>query len=254
MRAALLTLLVLFGSHRVLSCVCTWPAEFSNYELSFDILHSTPAIVRAVVTDTVNPANTWNGESQRVRLRTLEAYKGQLDSTFVVSNPMWGSSCDPTYGVGREYLLFLEPDTTGMFRLAFCSGLFEVNTEDSTWWGIARKSILQQLSTYKANHTQPLRVRYSNGQALAKGRLVNGRPEGHWKLFTYDGQVEYEGTFENGKREGVWKKYVEPRLDEGHWGPGMEPRLTKQMTAHFEHGIQMNYWTYQGQPLIPIEK
>lgn len=253
MRATLLFLLVLFGTTRAIGCTCHWPAEFSNDELSFDLLIETPLIIHATVVDTINPAERWYG-LQLVHLRVLRTYKGVDDSTLVIYNYSYSGNCDHGYRVGEDYLFFLQPDTANGFDLAFCSGVLDMSLEHDPRWEARLGRVLQQLETYREAPMQPLRVKYSNGKALAQGRLVNGIPEGHWREFTYDGQVEFEGEFENGKRVGIWKKYTDPRMDDGKWGPGMEPQLTKPMVANFNRGTQLSFWTNQGEPPIPITR
>ena len=251
-------LLILFSAlliDAVSACTCHWPAEFSNDEISFKLLIETPLIVHATVVDTVNPAEEWwFGKPQLVYLRVLRTYKGGGDSTLLIYNHSYSGNCDHGYRVGGEYLFFLQPDTANGFALAFCSGVLDMSLEHDPRWKARLGRVLQQLETYREAPMQPLRVKYSNGKALAQGRLVNGIPEGHWREFTYDGQVEFEGEFENGKRVGIWKKYTDPRMDHGKWGPGMEPQLTKPMVANFDRGTQLSYWTKQGEPPIPITR
>lgn len=255
MRCAVLLLLGALQFDDVTACVCHWPAEFSNYELSFDILNETPLIVRATVVDTVNPTEGWLlGTPQLVHLSVSKTYKGKKESTLLIYNRSYSSNCDHGYQIGQEYLLFLQPDTSDGNTLAFCSGVIDISLEHQPQWEARLGRLLKQLEIYGKDPMNPLQVKYSNGQPMAQGKVVNGLPEGHWRIFTYDGQVELEGEFANGKRVGVWKKLVDPRMEQGHWGPGMEPKLTKPMVADFDRGVQMSYWTSLGEEPIPIAR
>jgi antitoxin component YwqK of YwqJK toxin-antitoxin module len=46
-----------------------------------------------------------------------------------------------------------------------------------------------------------------NGRVASEGRLVNGKPEGHWRTYSEDGVLRSEGDRRDLLLEGVWKFY-----------------------------------------------
>jgi hypothetical protein len=224
---------------RAEACVCHWPAENSNHEFSFDMLYEIPVIVQALVTNAEEPIE-WTTD-QKIDMRILRSYKGCDDSLITVINHSYNSSCDPGYRVGKEYLIFLYQDSTGAYQHYGCGGVIEVKDEPSSipeHWSARLIKQLDQLSS--TSHAQ---VRYSNGQPIAKGSMVDGRPEGYWELYTFDGQVEFSGSFKAGQRVGLWKKFVDPRQFDGSWEYDMTPTLTKAIDLQFDKGVPNGSWS-----------
>jgi antitoxin component YwqK of YwqJK toxin-antitoxin module len=47
---------------------------------------------------------------------------------------------------------------------------------------------------------------YDNGSLMNEGRVVNGLPQGIWKLYDSDGNLNQVGVYVDGKRDGRWLK------------------------------------------------
>ncbi len=50
-------------------------------------------------------------------------------------------------------------------------------------------------------------VRHKDGSIWAKGKIINGVPEGYWEWFRKDGAKMRSGYFEKGKQVGKWITY-----------------------------------------------
>lgn len=49
---------------------------------------------------------------------------------------------------------------------------------------------------------------HANGKTVsARGRMVDGNPEGYWEWFRVDGTLKRSGHFENGEPVGEWVTY-----------------------------------------------
>ena len=49
--------------------------------------------------------------------------------------------------------------------------------------------------------------RYKDGSVKAKGKVLDGQPEGYWEWFRQDGSKMRSGYFDNGKPVGEWITY-----------------------------------------------
>jgi antitoxin component YwqK of YwqJK toxin-antitoxin module len=50
-------------------------------------------------------------------------------------------------------------------------------------------------------------VRHTDGSVWAKGKVLNGLPEGYWEWFRKDGAKMRSGSFKDGKQVGEWITY-----------------------------------------------
>lgn len=236
------SLLILLGIHLMVvasACVCHWPSDNVNYELSFDMLYETPIIVHAEVADVEEPTD-WTMQ-QRVTFRTIRGYKGIDKPDFLFINRSYNTSCDPAFRKGVRYLLLLTMDAAELYVLFHCAGVIEME-QDTASLAARRIHLLEQLDQLVRNNGALNSVTFSNGQPIAKGEMVNGLPSGAWELYTYDGQVVYSGSFEKGIKTGTWFKFVDPRFMDGSWEYGMKPLLTKAYPAQFEKGVRKGSW------------
>jgi antitoxin component YwqK of YwqJK toxin-antitoxin module len=59
----------------------------------------------------------------------------------------------------------------------------------------------------KTAKPEPHEVRHKNGSLWAKGKVLNGLPDGPWEWFRKDGTKMRAGIFKNGKQVGDWTTY-----------------------------------------------
>jgi antitoxin component YwqK of YwqJK toxin-antitoxin module len=48
---------------------------------------------------------------------------------------------------------------------------------------------------------------YFNGQLQSRGSYENDIKEGYWESYWSNGQLWSKGTYKNGKRDGIWEEY-----------------------------------------------
>lgn len=60
----------------------------------------------------------------------------------------------------------------------------------------AKKSAAEQYTHY-----------HKDGSVWAKGKMLDGEPEGYWEWFRKDGTKMRSGYFEDGKPTGTWTTY-----------------------------------------------
>jgi antitoxin component YwqK of YwqJK toxin-antitoxin module len=49
--------------------------------------------------------------------------------------------------------------------------------------------------------------RHRDGSLRARGRVVDGEPDGYWEWFRLDGTMLRSGWFDRGQRTGEWTTY-----------------------------------------------
>jgi antitoxin component YwqK of YwqJK toxin-antitoxin module len=60
----------------------------------------------------------------------------------------------------------------------------------------------------EADFTEGFHVeRHRDGSVRARGRVVDGRPDGYWEWFRLDGTLMRSGSFDRGRNVGEWTTY-----------------------------------------------
>ena len=94
-------------------------------------------------------------------------------------------------------------------------------------WGVAFEDLLQRNGLYYEKFSAvPFTGEVDEG--FHRGTFKNGKSEGSWERYHFNGQLYIKGNFKNGKREGYWEIY---NSDGSVW---------KELTGTYKNGVKVS--------------
>jgi antitoxin component YwqK of YwqJK toxin-antitoxin module len=136
-------------------------------------------------------------KSYFMKLKIIKTYK---NSTVHTKEIIVGKSPNDyaSYEKGKTYLIHAYPHVAYDFLLVNQG----VDLEDEE--GMRRYDFMDQIPQY---HTGEVKEFSTYGRLRAKGKLVNGLPEGEWLYYGYSGELQIKGAYQNGEETGLWEYY-----------------------------------------------
>ena len=91
-------------------------------------------------------------------------------------------------------------------RTLFIMPLVLMSLVSSPSWGLSMDDLVIRESLWnKKFNDVPFTGEIDEG--LERGSYKNGKREGFWETYWWNGQLSYRGTYRNGKRDGFWTQY-----------------------------------------------
>ncbi len=131
-------------------------------------------------------------------IRVLEYLNGDLSEKKVkVYTYISGPTCGVGLALGEDYYLEAYHNTKGLLFINSCMIYFKASLEQNLFNDVL--DIYYEYNGYRE-------WKDISGDVVAKGVLINKKPQGLWKFYD-DDKLIFEGTFKDGKKNGVWNYY-----------------------------------------------
>jgi len=135
----------------------------------------------------------------KVRVEIIEDFKKEfLYDTFVIKSDFGFETCSNLLEIGVTYILYSRD--AKYVNLSYCNRL---SKNESTYIDSFNED-LDFLKKMKSSKLRIPKMKYKNGQRMAKGKLKNNKPVGKWIYYFPNGGIWKKGSYVDGRKNGVW--------------------------------------------------
>lgn len=210
MKKILLCVLLCLNLQLALACSCVLE------KVSLKMLVNTEAVFTG---EAVNVKTKSDQTGSIIEFKIAEVFKGintGLKSIFI-ETPPGGGSCGLPVEKGQQWIIWAYRNNAGDLTSNICtqSKLLFRATDD-----------IKLIKSFKEKQTG---FWYNGDQLLAKGKLLDGKPNGQWEFYNQENKIQEKGRYLNGVKDGTWTAYQ--KLTNGE--------MVKWREERFEKGVQI---------------
>ncbi len=135
--------------------------------------------------------------------KVLEVFKGEvdLDTVFIYTGGNTSAGGRQTE-LNSEWLIFSEKEKNGEYFATVCDPFSCSNADQSEYFPNKFQLVADFKQKRETAYSGPIVWYYHDGVKAAEGNFLNGKPEGKWKHYRYDGTLKSETLYKNGLRHG----------------------------------------------------